>query len=404
MAKSKVHPEAFRVGYNKPWNLNIKLINYTTNYHVYSNLYSFYQNYWYTKTIKKHYPNFVNLERYSRFWEKTTIKRKIPLIPLRTSNMFQHGFLRRRRYVLVNMLYSLNWNLTQLCAPSAALYWKSYFPETLAKTKTIYHRNSRLKNAPEFPTFSYEKLMVNVSEKNKNYIKKLPKFQEQPKPPRTPFSKMDKNLTNFGCTLNWQRNILMKETLKWQKYIPTILDIQTYNGFSGIIGSTPLRSYQYSIKGIIPPKYMFLIKIHKMSFLKKTAYVLSSLKSYKGLPKYYLFLSQLNIALHWKSSYVISILITKMIAPWQQAFGFLNFFKQILYRIHIERFNIRGIYINVKGSFGKTTRTQTLRIKPPEGLSTLQLQRLDERVSYSITQLKSIRGVLSMKVWLVWTV
>lgn len=95
---------------------------------------------------------------------------------------------------------------------------------------------------------------------------------------------------------------------------------------------------------------------------------------------------------------MIAVLVMSMIPPWQRINTFLHFFKQILLPMQIDRYHLTGLFIVLKGSFGKITRTKTLKIYPNPILETFKLAALTKQLSYSISQLKTIRGVLSLKV------
>ncbi len=72
--------------------------------------------------------------------------------------------------------------------------------------------------------------------------------------------------------------------------------------------------------------------------------------------------------------------------------------QRVIRNFDMNRFGISGILIHVKGSFGKMTRTKTVRIRPWREGQRESVNMLDHPVSFASTQLILLRGVLQMKV------
>lgn len=80
------------------------------------------------------------------------------------------------------------------------------------------------------------------------------------------------------------------------------------------------------------------------------------------------------------------------------ASGFLRLFGGALVRLQGLRFNVTSICINIKGSFGKITRTKTIRLGKKGILQKKNLTTFDQLVSYTNLQSITKRGVLGISV------
>jgi hypothetical protein len=119
---------------------------------------------------------------------------------------------------------------------------------------------------------------------------------------------------------------------------------------------------------------------------------------YRG--HYILLLSQLNIALHWKSSYLFVSVLKTAIEQKKRVPGFLRLFQSTLLRLQINRYNITTVLVMVTGSFGKMSRTRVLRIGQSTNAISHSLTCFTQPVSYSAEQVQTRRGALGLRVWL----
>ena len=397
MAKNKIHPEGFRLGKTSNWNSNIKLQFYKK--HVRSSL-----------ILSNQFKNII-------WWQKKNFLnqrkiRKFAKLPIRT--FFEKSIQPdlklnyRRRLLKFNFLTCLH----GFYQYPKVFDYKAQKSEGFISTINSFKQKSFLLNSTNsffgcsIKLRAYFDRNINYCNSEKrNYVLPSVKILKMNNRRLLELKKAtdDSKEILYEKRLVLERNLLTLNILNYQKFFPYFINYSFQNFTRGIRGSTSLRRYQYCLDSITPSDWYKSIKLKTKSYKK----IVGSLDNNIYTPDIPLatnmLATNLNIALHWHSSLLFAKTLAFLVERKKGASGFLRLFGGALVRLQGLRFNVTAICINIKGSFGKITRTKTIRLGKKGILQKKNLTTFDQLVSYTNLQSITKRGVLGISVWLYWT-
>jgi len=398
MAKNKIHPEGFRLGKSVNWNSNIKLQFYKK--HVRSSLIlsnQFKNIIWWQK---KNFLNQRKIRKFAKlpirtFFEKS-IQLDLKLNYRRRALKFKlltclHGFYQYPKVFDYKAQRSEGFitTINSFKQKPFLLNAKNYFFRNSINLRSYFDRNINYckLEAPAFKKITPPKILKVKTRR----LLELKKYTD------------DNKEILYEKRLVLERNILNFKILNYQKFFPYFIYYTFQNFTRGLRGSTSLRRYQYCLDSITPSDWYKSIKLKTKSYKK----IVGSLDNNIYTPDIPLatnmLATNLNIALHWHSSLLFAKTLAFLVERKKGASGFLRLFGGALVRLQGLRFNVTSICINIKGSFGKITRTKTIRLGKKGILQKKNLTTFDQLVSYTNLQSITKRGVLGISVWLYWT-
>ena len=351
MAKKRVNPLIFRAGITQTWPDTVKLQHYKANVMFRIGLNRQFNPFWYKK-LRVIYPDSAS----SKFMQKKNHESFKEIYGFEMMSQ-----LRRRKY----------------------LFFTAFNTQRL-----------------RYPRFYRQVDENNTFQTLQHWYKKFKNLSKN----RLPLSFHDRNVFVAENQIQMLRNTMLLKMINQQKFVPYALQKVVYNIDTSIGGSTPLRQYQFNVSEIIPPQSKIFISLQRYSFKKAVGYITSRpvTRDYKG--RYVVLLSQLNIALHWRSASLFVSVFKAVLEQKQRAPGFIRLLRELLTRIQLDHYNITSIFVHVSGSFGKITRTKVLRFSSSSQPTFHSKTGLDQPINFANTQLVTHRGVLGLSVWFFWSV
>ena len=353
MAKRRVNPEIFRSGITKTWPQSVKLLNYAQNFRIINVHQKFLQNYWLNKDVRK------SLFLYSDYQRK--ILKTNPRAFAVVLNIVKKTIQLRRRVLLQTLFVG-------------------GFRDMLTK------RNSGDQSGLFTPlSYWYRK------------NKKL-KFQLHHR-----HSRSDSYLLTHERQQIAMQMFYGTESLSRQGVFPMYNNVlRVQDTLESVKGSTSLRRYQFNVAAIRPPRWTMYISLKKHSFKRSVGYITAQPKFRPTNHYYIVLLTQLNLALHWRSSHLFAEVLKNVLEQRRRVLGFLRIIHEVLNRLHLNRYQISYISILVTGSFGKLSRSRSLRLGRLEQNMERSVSSLSNPISYTDTQIWTIRGALGLRVWFFW--